>query len=161
MKPEWNTPPDGDFASYVERLSAQSGLPRPQQFEGALGLDVGMRPQSEPHSVGSIAAAAAAAAQSRNSSNGNDSADDSASQSGVMVGKVVSAIGFFALLLMWRAGVPFALLLVLVAGGLWIAFKVRRLRLPQGAAQWQKMLLAAAQKQRQETSQGEQPGRIK
>ena len=161
MKPEWNTPPDGDFASYVERLSAQSGLPRPQHLEGAHGLDVGMTPQSESHSAGSTGSAAAAAAQRRISSNGDVSPGASTSQPGAAVGKVASAIGFFALLLMWRAGVPIALLLVLLAGGIWIAVKERRLRLPQGAAQWQKMLMNAAPTQRQEPRQVEQPGRSK
>ena len=28
-KPEWDTPPHGDFASYVERLNAQGAAPRP------------------------------------------------------------------------------------------------------------------------------------
>ena len=28
MNPQWNTPPNGDFASYVERLTAQAALPR-------------------------------------------------------------------------------------------------------------------------------------
>lgn len=159
MKPEWNTPPNGDFASYVERLSAQSGLPRPQHLEGAHGLDVGMTPQSELRAAGSTGGAAATVAQRPISSNGNVSPGASTSQPGAVVGKVVSAIGFFALLLMWRAGVPIALLLVLFAGGIWIAFKVRRLRLPEGAAQWQKMLMNAAQTQRQEPRQVKQPGR--
>ena len=29
IKPEWDTPPHGDFASYVERLSAQGAAARP------------------------------------------------------------------------------------------------------------------------------------
>lgn len=29
IKPEWDTPPHGDFASYVERLSAQGAATRP------------------------------------------------------------------------------------------------------------------------------------
>ena len=30
MNPEWDTPPNGDFARYVERLTAQMALPRPE-----------------------------------------------------------------------------------------------------------------------------------
>ncbi len=29
VKPEWDTPPHGDFASYVERLSSTGGMARP------------------------------------------------------------------------------------------------------------------------------------
>jgi hypothetical protein len=46
MNPEWDTPPGGDFASYVERLTQQSALralaPRPRvdmQSQQAQGMD--------------------------------------------------------------------------------------------------------------------------
>ena len=68
MNPQWNTPPNGDFASYVERLSAQAALPKRAAHEGDHGLDVGMTPA--PGAQG----AAAAAAQRRESSNGDTSA---------------------------------------------------------------------------------------
>ncbi|MDB5825977.1 MAG: hypothetical protein JWQ73_197 [Variovorax sp.] len=164
MNPEWNTPPNGDFASYVERLTAQSALPRRQHQEGEHGLDVGMTPHSEIYGTGTAGSAAAAiataaaAAQRRMSSNGDVPAGSRTSPTGAMVAKVASAVGFFALLLMWQAGVPIAVLIALLAGGLWIAFKLRGLKLPQGAAQWQKMLQDAASKQRQ---QREQQGRSK
>ncbi|CAN5920562.1 hypothetical protein BH11PSE13_BH11PSE13_28810 [soil metagenome] len=157
MNPEWNTPPNGDFASYVERLTAQSALPKRQHQEGEHGLDVGMTPQSEIYGTGTgtavsasaaAAAAAATAAQRRMSSNADIPAGTSAA--GATAAKVASAVGFLALLLMWQMGVPIALLLVLLAGGLWMAFKLRGLKLPQGAAQWQKMLQDAARKQNQQ-----------
>ena len=80
-----------------------------------------------------------------------------------MVAKIASAVGLFALLLMWQGGVPVAVLIALLAGGSWIAFKLRGLKLPQGAAQWQKMLQDAAQAQAkgQERTQREQQGRSK
>jgi len=56
MNPQWNTPPNGDFASYVERLSAQAALPRRAPEEGEHALDVGMTPASE--SPGTAAASA-------------------------------------------------------------------------------------------------------
>ena len=167
MNPEWNTPPNGDFASYVERLTAQSALPKRQHQEGEHGLDVGMTPQSEIYGTGTAgsassaaAAAAATAAQRRLSSNG-DVPTGVSTPTGAMVAKVASAIGFFALLLMWQAGVPIAVLIALLAGGLWIAFKLRGLKLPQGAAQWQKMLQDAALKQQQARKQNQPQGRSK
>lgn len=164
MNPEWNTPPNGDFASYVERLTAQSALPKRQHQEGEHGLDVGMTPHSEPHgagAAGSAAATAAAAAQRRMSSNADVPAGVGTSPTGAMVAKIASAVGFFALLLMWQAGVPIPLLLALLAGALWIAFKLRGLKLPQNAAQWQKMLQDATLKQQQAGKQSQQQGRSK
>lgn len=164
MNPEWNTPPNGDFASYVERLTAQSALPKRQHQEGEHGLDVGMTPHSEPHgagAAGSAAATAAAAAQRRMSSNADVPAGVGTSPTGAMVAKIASAVGFFALLLMWQAGVPIPSLLALLAGALWIAFKLRGLKLPQNAAQWQKMLQDAALKQQQAGKQSQQQGRSK
>jgi hypothetical protein len=57
--------------------------------------------------------------------------------------------------------VPIPLLLALLAGALWIAFKLRGLKLPQNAAQWQKMLQDAALKQQQAGKQSQQQGRSK
>ena len=165
MNPEWNTPPNGDFASYVERLTAQAALPKRQHQDGGPGLDVGMTPHSETYGAGTATdsiAAAAAAAQRRLSSNG-DLPTGAHTRSGAIGAKVASAVGLFALLLMWQRGVPVAVLIALLAGGLWIAFKLRGLKLPQGAAQWQKMLqdAAQAQGQGQERVQREQQGRSK
>lgn len=71
MDPQWNTPPNGDFAAYVERLSAQAALPRRAPQEGDHGLDVGMTPSSEMHGAGAAASAAVDAAARRSSqSNG-------------------------------------------------------------------------------------------
>jgi len=57
MNPQWNTPPNGDFASYVERLSAQAALPKRAAHEGDHGLDVGITPTSgAPGAQGTAAA---------------------------------------------------------------------------------------------------------
>ncbi len=72
MNPQWNTPPDGDFARYVERLSAQSAQPKRTKPNSGHGLDVGMSPSPQPRGAESrTASAAAVAAQRRTASNGD------------------------------------------------------------------------------------------
>ncbi|RZL68434.1 MAG: hypothetical protein EOP77_01265 [Variovorax sp.] len=145
MNPQWNTPPNGDFARYVERLSAQAALPGGAQHDGEHGLDVGMTPSSAP---GSTAAAATAAAQRRASSNGDTSLD---SPVGAVLGKVLLAVGGLLLLVMWMVGAPIGILVMLAAGGLWIAYKLKQIKLPGGGvAQWQRTLEEAARKQREQ-----------
>lgn len=146
MNPQWNTPPNGDFARYVERLSAQAALPGGAQHNGEHGLDVGMTPSSEPGST--AGAAATAAAQRRASSNGDTSMD---SPAGAVLGKVLLAVGALVLLVLWTVGAPIGILVMLAAGGLWLAYKLKQIKLPGGGvAQWQKALEEAARKQREQ-----------
>ena len=91
MNPQWNTPPNGDFASYVERLSAQAALPKRAAHEGDHGLDVGITPA--PGAQG----AAQAAAQRRESSNGDVSAPGSEAFPPNML-KAIGAVGALVLL---------------------------------------------------------------
>ena len=58
MNTESNTPPNGDFARYVERLSAQALLPKAPPQAGDHGLDIGMTPSPSPHDAATDAAAA-------------------------------------------------------------------------------------------------------
>lgn len=57
MNPQWNTPPNGDFASYVERLSAQAALPRRAPEDGEHSMDAGMTSPSD-ETPGMVAASA-------------------------------------------------------------------------------------------------------
>ena len=149
MNPQWNTPPNGDFARYVERLSAQAALPKRAHQEGEHGLDVGMTPSSEQ---GGAAAAASAAAQRRASSNGDTAVD---APTGALMGKMLLGVGSVVLLLLWTVGVPIGILVMLAAGALWLAYKLRQVKLPGGGvAKWQKVLEEAARKQREQQRQG-------
>ncbi|MET0543385.1 MAG: hypothetical protein ABWZ88_16685 [Variovorax sp.] len=46
MNPQWNTPPNGDFAALVERLATEAASPKRPASEQAHVLDVGMTPSS-------------------------------------------------------------------------------------------------------------------
>lgn len=152
MNPEWNTPPNGDFARYVERLSAQAALPGSSAYQGEHGLDVGMTPTSDSKAS---TAAANVAAQRRASSSGNEGSAGQVTPESVIF-KALAAIGAVVLLGMWAAGVPPGLLVVFAVGGVWLAFKLKRLQLPalgSGVAKWQQVLETAAREQREKQKQ--------
>ncbi|BEP61020.1 hypothetical protein GmRootV213_15740 [Variovorax sp. V213] len=146
MNPQWNTPPDGDFASYVERLSAQAALPKRAAHEGDHGLDVGMTPA--PGAPGAQGAAAAAA-QRRESSNGDTSAPGFGALPPAAL-KIMGAAGALVLLALWSAGVPVVVLVFLFGAALWLASKFKGLKLSAGVARWQQVLEEAARKQREQ-----------
>jgi len=146
MNPQWNTPPNGDFASYVERLSAQAALPRRAAHEGDHGLDVGMTPA--PGAPGAQGAAAAAA-QRRESSNGDTSVPGFGAFPPAAL-KIIGAVGALVLLALWSAGVPVVVLVVLFGAALWFAGKLKGLKLSPGVAKWQQVLEEAARKQKEQ-----------
>ena len=143
MNPQWNTPPNGDFASYVERLSAQAALPKRAAHEGDHGLDVGITPA--PGAQG----AAAAAAQRRESSNGDTSAPGAGALPPAAL-KIMAAVGAVVLLALWSAGVSLVVLVFLAGAAFWLASKLKGLRLSPGVAKWQQVLEEAARKQREQ-----------
>jgi len=151
MNPQWNTPPNGDFASYVERLSAQAALPKRAAHEGDHGLDVGMTP-----APGAQQGAAAAAAQRRESSNGDAPAPGAGAITPAAL-KIMAVAGALLLLALWSAGVPVVVLVFLFGAALWLASKLKGLTLSPGIAKWQQVLEEAARKQReQQHKQGKQ-----
>jgi hypothetical protein len=151
MNPQWNTPPNGDFASYVERLSAQAALPRHEQQEGEHGLDVGMTPSDEPHDAVSDAAAAA---RRRIQSNGESrpgtpgALGNGAAHS---LAKVLAIAWVAGLVLLLTFNAPFGTVVALFVFGVWLAFRLRRWALPPGMATWKQWLEAEARKQRQKS----------
>jgi len=143
MNPQWNTPPNGDFASYVERLSAQAALPKRAAHEGDHGLDVGITPA--PGAQG----AAQAAAQRRESSNGDVSAPGSEAFPPNML-KAIGAVGALVLLALWSAGVPLVALALIAGVAVFFATKLKGFKLSPGVAKWQQVLEEAARKQREQ-----------
>lgn len=150
MNPQWNTPPDGDFASYVERLTAQAALPGRENQNGEHGLDVGMTPSSEPH--GAVADAASAA---RRSAQSNGEVRPAAGSGDVMrkMIKALAIVWVLILLVLLALDVPLGIVAVVFAFGLWLAHKLRRLALPPGMENWKQWVEAAARKQQEHHQQ--------
>lgn len=150
MNPQWNTPPDGDFASYVERLTAQAALPGRENQSGEHGLDVGMTPSSEPHSAVADAASAA-----RRSAQSNGEMRPAAGSGDVMrkMIKALAIVWVLILLVLLALDVPLAIVAVVFAFGLWLAHKLRRLALPPGMENWKQWVEAAARKQQEHQQQ--------
>ncbi|RZL88721.1 MAG: hypothetical protein EOP82_21760 [Variovorax sp.] len=148
MNPQWNTPPNGDFASYVERLSAQAALPRREPQEGEHGLDIGMTPSSQPHSA--VADAAAAARRSA-SSNGEAPRGSSAAHN---LARVLAIVWVTVLALLLVLKVSFVVVIAVLAFGLWAGYRLRRWALPPGVGNWRQWLEEEAKKQKQRQQQG-------
>lgn len=141
MNPQWNTPPNGDFASYVERLSAQAALPKRAAHDGDHGLDVGITPA--PGAQGT-----AAAQQRRSASNEDTPAPGGAFTPAAL--KVMAAAGALVLLVLWSAGVSPFVLVALAGAAFWLFGKFKGLKLSPGVAKWQQVLEEAARKQREQ-----------
>ena len=147
MNPQWNTPPDGDFASYVERLSAQAALPRREPREGEHGLDVGMTPSAEPHdAVTDAAAAARRRMQSKGDARPQGAAGTAAAHA---LAKVLAIVWVAVLLLMLTLSVPVGFIVMVFGFGLWLGWRLRRWALPPGMANWRQWLEEEARKQQQ------------
>ena len=151
MNPQWNTPPDGDFASYVERLSAQAALPRSESQEGEHGLDVGMTPSSPLHGA---LADAASATRRRMQSNGEAAPTGGGSGVAHTVAKVLAIAWVAVLLLLLILKVSFGIIAAVFAFGLWLGHRLRRWALPPGMANWREWLAEEARKQKQRQQQG-------
>lgn len=144
LNPQWNTPPNGDFARYVERLSAQAALPKRAAKEGEPGLDVGIT--TSPGQQGPVTAAMQRSAAS---SNGEVPKAESASFDPTTL-KVLSAVGALVFLVLWSVGVPFGVLALLLGVALWFGKRLKGVKFAPGVAKWQQVLEEANRKQREQ-----------
>ncbi|KQW55231.1 hypothetical protein [Variovorax sp. Root411] len=142
--PQWNTPPNGDFARYVERLSAQAALPKRPSKEGEPGLDVGMGPS--PGQQGPVSAAMQRSAELPN----GQVPKKELGSFDPLTFKVLGVVGALVFLVLWASGVPFGVLLLLAGVAIWFGKKLKGVKLTPGVAKWQQVLEEAARKQREQ-----------
>lgn len=144
LNPQWNTPPNGDFARYVERLSAQAALPKRAAKEGEPGLDVGIT--TSPGQQGPVTAAMQ---QQQQFPNGEVPKAKPGGFDPTTL-KVLSAVGALVFLVLWSAGVPFGVLALLLGLALWFGKRLKGVKFTPGVAKWQQVLEEAARKQREQ-----------
>ncbi|PIF78066.1 hypothetical protein CLU95_5247 [Variovorax sp. 54] len=143
MNTESNTPPNGDFARYVEQLSARAGQStRVPGKESEHGLDVGMTPS--PGAQGSTVAR-------RESPSGEAGKAEAGQAIAPATLKVLAGMAALVFLVLWAIGVPISVLVLGAAAAAWFGKRfLKGLNLRPGVAKWQQVLEEAARKQKEQ-----------